>query len=165
MSVEDSAIAKSVGEQEERDRTHADMALPQVLQKGIKISKHDADYHELDSKPVSEENCAKCKFNLGDEKKCHLVEGEINNERGISKFFSAKGVGMLPGDIVWEYIKRTGKKLQFDAGDVIDKGADGFQCKDCKYYLYYKKCLLIKGHFLPEMSCGYIVKIGNGIEL
>lgn len=49
--------------------------------------------------------------------------------------------------------------------DVIDKGADGFQCKDCKYYLYYKKCLLINGDFLPEMSCGYIVKIGNGTEL
>jgi hypothetical protein len=63
------------------------------------------------------------------------------------------------------YIKRTGKKLQYDAGDVIDKGADGFQCKDCKYYLYSKKCLLINGDFLPEMSCGYIVKIGNGTEL
>ena len=113
----------------------------------------------------SQESCAKCKFNLGDEKKCHLVEGEINNEYGISKFFSAKGAGMLPGDTVWYYIKMTGKKLQYDAGDVIDKGADGFQCKDCKYYLYYKKYLLINGDFLPEMSCGYIVKIGNGTEL
>jgi len=28
-----------------------------------------------------------------------------------------------------------------------------------------KKCLLIKGDFLPAMSCGYIVKIGNGTEL
>jgi hypothetical protein len=165
MSVEDSAVAKSVGEQEEQDRTPADMALLQVLQKGRKISKYDASYQEFNSKPVSGNSCAKCKFNLGDEKKCHLVEGEINNEYGISKFFSAKGVGMLPGDIVWDYIKRTGKKLQYDAGDIIDKGADGFQCKDCKYYLYYKKCLLIKGDFLPAMSCGYIVKIGNGTEL
>ena len=47
MSVEDSAIAKSVGEQEEQDRTHADKALLQVLEKGTKISKHDADYQEL----------------------------------------------------------------------------------------------------------------------
>jgi len=165
MSVEDSAIAKSVGEQEERDRTHADKALLQVLEKGTKFPKHDAGYQELDSKPSSKESCAKCKFNLGDEKKCHLVEGDINNEFGISKFFSAKGVGMLPGDIVWDYIKKTGKKLQYDAGDVIDKGADRFQCKDCKYYLYYEKCLLINGDFLPEMSCGYIVKIGNGTVL
>jgi hypothetical protein len=165
MSVEDSAIAKSVGEQEERDRTHADKALLQVLEKGIKISKRDADYRILDNKPHSKESCSKCKFNLGDEKKCHVVEGEINNEYGISKFFSAKGVGMLPGDIVWDYIKKRGKKLQYDEGDVIEKGADGFQCKDCKYYLYYKKCLLINGDFMPEMSCGYIVKIGNGTEL
>jgi hypothetical protein len=164
MSVEESAIAKSVGEQEEEDRTNSDMALLQVLEKGIKISKHDADYQELD-RSSSEEKCAKCKFNLGDEKKCHIVEGKINNEYGISKFFSAKGVGMLPGDIVWDYIKKTGNKLQYGEGDVIEKGADGFQCKDCKYYLYYKKCLLINGDFMPEMSCGYVVKIGNGTEL
>ena len=129
MSVEDSAIAKSVGEQEERDRTHADKALLQVLEKGTKFPKHDAGYQELDSKPISKESCAKCKFNLGDEKKCHLVEGDINNEFGISKFFSAKGVGMLPGDIVWDYIKKTGKKLQYDAGDVIDKGVTDFNAR------------------------------------
>ena len=165
MNVEDSAIAKSVGEQEEEDRTNSDMALLQVLEKGIKISKHDADYQELNDRSGSEEKCAKCKFNLGDEKKCHVVEGEINNEYGISKFFSAKGVGMLPGDIVWDYIKKTGNKLHYDAGDVIAKGANGFQCMDCKYYLYSRKCLLINGDFLPEMSCGYIVKIENGTEL
>ncbi len=165
MSVEDSAVAKSVGRQEEEDRIHADTVLMQVLEKGIKISKSDANYHELDNKSEREESCANCKFNLGDEKKCHIVEGEINNEYGISKFFSAKGVGMLPGDIVWEYVKGAGKKLQYDAGDVIAKGAAGFQCKDCKYYLYYKKCLLIYGNFLPDMSCGYIVKVGNGTEL
>lgn len=165
MSVEESAIAKSVGKQEEQDRTNADTVLMRVLKEGTKISKHDANYQELDNKSESDESCSKCKFNLGDEKKCHVVEGEINNEYGISKFFSAKGVGMLPGDIVWNYIKRTGKKLQYYAGDVIDKGADGFQCKDCKYYLYYNKCLLINGNFLPDMSCGYIVKVGNGTDL
>ena len=36
MSVEDSAIVKSVGEQQEHDRTPADMALLQVIQKGKK---------------------------------------------------------------------------------------------------------------------------------
>ncbi len=77
----------------------------------------------------------------------------------------ARPADIFPGDIVWDYIKKTGNKLQYDKGDVIEKGADGFQCKDCKYYLYYKKCLLINGDFMPEMSCGYVVKIGNGTEL
>ncbi len=39
MSVEDSAIAKSVGEQEEQDRIHADKALLQVFRKREKNSK------------------------------------------------------------------------------------------------------------------------------
>ena len=34
--------------------------------------------------------CSKCKFNLGDEKKCHVVEGEFDNDHGISNF-SPKG--------------------------------------------------------------------------
>jgi hypothetical protein len=165
MSIKDSAIAKSVGGQEEKDKLNADTVLMHVLEKGTKISKRDANYKKLDNESESEESCSKCKFNLGDEKKCHIVEGEINNEYGMSKFFSAKGVGMLPGDIVWDYIKRTGKKLQYESGDVIDKGANGFQCQDCKYFLYYNKCLLINGSFLPDMSCGYIVKIGNGTDL
>jgi len=55
MSVEDSAIAKSVGEQQEHDRTPADMALLQVIQKGKKISKHDVGYQGLERKPVSGE--------------------------------------------------------------------------------------------------------------
>ena len=38
MSVEDSAIAKSVGEQDELDRTYADKALLEILEKGTKIS-------------------------------------------------------------------------------------------------------------------------------
>ena len=37
--------------------------------------------------------------------------------------------------------------------------------KDCKYYAYSGKCLLIKGTFRPKMSCGFIVKIGNGTEI
>lgn len=69
---------------------------------------------------------------------------------------------MLPGDIVWDFIKKIGRKLEYDEGHVIDEGADGFQCKDCKYLMYSGKCLLIKGDFTPEMSCGFVVKIGNG---
>ncbi len=68
---------------------------------------------------------------MGDEKICHVVVGEINNDLGISKFFSPRGDGMLPGDIVWDFIK-TGRKLGYDEGYVID-GAEGFQCGDCKY--------------------------------
>ena len=81
---------------------------------------------------------------------------------------------MLPGDIVWEFVKKTGRKMAYEEGHVIDKGAENFQCKDCKYYTYYGKCLLIRGYtmdnkdesrFTPEMSCGFIVKIGNGTEV
>jgi hypothetical protein len=47
----------------------------QVLEKGIKISKSDANYHELDNKSERKESCAKCKFNLGDEKNVTLLKG------------------------------------------------------------------------------------------
>ena len=36
--------------------------------------------------------------------------------------------------------------------------------KDCKYYTYSEKCLLIKETFPPENSCGFIVN-GNGTEI
>ncbi len=81
-------------------------------------------------------SCIKCKFNLGDEGRCHVVGGKINNEKGISKFFLPKGDGMLPGDIIWMYVKGAGRKLKYKEGYVIKEGAQGFQCKDCKYYLY-----------------------------
>jgi len=45
---------------------------------------------------------------------------------------------MLPGDIVWDFIKKTGE-LDYDEGYVIDEGADGFQCKDCKYHMSIDK--------------------------
>jgi len=48
------------------------------------------------------------------------------------------GTGMLPGDIVWDFIKKTGE-LDYDEGYVIDEGADGFQCKDCKYHMSIDK--------------------------
>jgi hypothetical protein len=33
------------------------------------------------------------------------------------------------------------------------------------YYLYANRCLLIKGSFMPEMSCAFVVKIDNGTEV
>ena len=131
--------------------------------------KKGSNYQEeqIERKEIQDQSsscCIKCKFNLGDEKKCYIVEGEIN-DYGISKFFSPKDDGMLPGDIVWDFIKKTGRKLDYNEGYVIDEGAKEYQCKDCKYYMYYGNCLLIKGDFTPEMSCGFIVKIGNGTEV
>ena len=164
--MEESVIAKSTGEQEEKDMEPQDAALFRHLSSGKKISKSEANYREqTDNSEDSQQSCVKCKFNLPDEKKCHIVEGEIDSEYGISKFFSPKDDGMLPGDIVWDFIKKTGKKLGYEEGYVIPKGAEGFQCKDCKYYMYSHSCLLIKGTFEPEMSCGFIVKIGNGTDV
>jgi hypothetical protein len=165
IEMEESVIAKSTGEQEEKDMEPQDSALFRHLSSGKKISKSEANYREQTDNNENGQACMKCKFNLPDEKICHIVEGDINNEHGISKFFSPKGEGMLPGDIVWHFVKKTGRKLNYEEGYVIGKGAEGFQCKDCKYYMYSHSCLLIKGTFEPEMSCGFIVKIGNGTDV
>jgi len=162
LGAKESAVAKSKGKQDEFDISSPDAAFLQVLHRKKKIPKDEANYTTSYETQKRGQTCVKCKFNLGDEGKCHLVRGKINNEKGISKFFSPKGEGMLPGDIVWMYVKETGRKLKFKEGHVIRKGASGFQCKDCKYYLYSGDCLLIEGKFKPKMSCGFIVKIGEG---
>jgi hypothetical protein len=164
-NVEESVIAKSTGGQGEEDFAPQDAALFRRLVTGKKMTREEASYRIQDKIPPEGQSCVKCKFNLPAEKKCHIVEGEIDIERGISKFFSPKGSGMLPGDIVWDFVKKTGKKLRYEEGHVIEKGAEGFQCKDCKYYMYSGGCLLIKGNFEPEMSCAFVVKIGNGTEV
>jgi hypothetical protein len=41
---------------------------------------------------------------------------------------------MLPGDIIWVYVKESGKKPKYGEGYVIEEGAPRFQWKDCKYY-------------------------------
>jgi hypothetical protein len=168
-NIEESAVAKSTGQQEEKDIVLKDSALYNVLSSNKKMTKEEAGYKEQDRREEADHNnqaCIKCKFNLPDEKKCHIVEGEINNDLGVSNFFSPKGDGMLPGDIVWDFIKKTGIKLEYAEGHVIGKGAEGYQCKDCKYYMYSDRCLLIKGTtFMPEMSCAFVVKIGNGTEV
>jgi hypothetical protein len=163
--MEESVIAKSTGEQEEKDMEPQDAALFRHLNSGKKISKIEANYREQTDNNENGQACMKCKFNLPDEKICHIVEGDIDNEHGISNFFSPKGEGMLPGDIVWHFVKKTGRKLNYEEGYVIGKGAEEFQCKDCKYYMYSHSCLLINGTFEPEMSCGFIVKIGNGTDV
>src|SRR5919205_4484468 len=136
-NIEESVIAKSTGEQEEDDIVVKDAALYNALDSKKKMTKQEAGYREQDVMKTDDDNyncaCIKCKFNLPDEKKCHIVEGEINNDYGVSNFFSPKGDGMLPGDIVWDFIKKTGRKLEYEEGHVIGKGAEGFQCKDNKY--------------------------------
>jgi hypothetical protein len=73
---------------------------------------------------------------------------------------------MLPGDIVWDFIKKTGRKLEYEKGHVIGKDAEGFQCKIVNIILYANRCLLIKGTaFMPEMSCAFVVKTNNGTEV
>jgi hypothetical protein len=170
--VEESVVAKSTGQQEEKDIALKDAALYSTLNSKTKMTKGQAGYKEQEkirgtrSEDYNNQACIKCKFNLPDEKKCHIVEGEVNNEYGVSNYFSPKGDGMLPGDIVWDFIKKTGRKLECEEGHVIGKGAEGYQCRDCKYYMYSDRCLLIKGTtFTPEMSCAFVVKIGNGTEL
>jgi hypothetical protein len=167
MEPEESAVAKSTGMQEENDMSMPDATLFHVLSSNKKISKLDAGYSESGRNAIEKTQCrcSKCKFNLGDERSCHIVDRKINNEHGISKFFSPKGDGMLPGDIVWNFVKKSGRKLSHEEGYVIDKGAEGFQCRDCKYYMYSHDCLLIRGEFAPEMSCGFIIKIGNGTDI
>jgi len=163
LGAKESAVAKSRGSQDERDMSPPDSAFMNVLYQKKKISKAEASYviHER----LQMHSCIKCKFNLGDEGKCHVVRGKIDNKKGISKFYSPKGDGMLPGDLLWLYVKETGKKLKYKEGHVIKEGAVGFRCKDCKYYLYSRDCLLIEGKFKPKMSCGYIVKIGHGVKI
>ena len=133
--IEESVIAKSTGQQEENDVAVKDAALYNVLNSKKKMTKSEAGYSEQEKNEKETTNnnnnnnnkeCIKCKFNLPDEKNCHIVEGEINNEYGISNFFSPKGHGMLPGDIFWDFIKKTGKKLEYEEGHVIDNGAEGF---------------------------------------
>ena len=112
MTPEESAVAKSTGMQKEQDLSIQDGSLFRVLSLKKKISKSEANYTERKrhgETSNTEHKCSKCKFNLGDENRCHVVEGEINNDFGISSYFSPKGTGMLPGDIVWDFIKNTRK--------------------------------------------------------
>jgi hypothetical protein len=167
--AKESGIAKSIGDQKEDDMEGGDHRLCDYLRTGVKVSKDEANYREQqsykDKQGNGEQSCDKCKFNLPAEQICHIVEGEVNNEHGISRYYAPKGEGMLPGDIVWDFVKKTGKKLDYSMGHVINEAMDGFKCKDCKYYMFSHRCLLLKGTLEPEMSCAFIVKNGNGVEV
>src|SRR5215212_7815173 len=123
IDIEESVIAKSTGQQEEENVAIKDAALYRVLNSKKKMTKHEAGYREQEKHEMKTTNynydydsdhhthaCIKCKFNLPDEKNCHIVEGEINN-----------GYGMLSGDIVWDFIKKTGKKLEYEEGHVMTR--------------------------------------------
>ncbi len=169
--AKESGIAKSIGDQKEQDMQSADLILVNFLMTGEKKSKIEAGYVERSREQWNigytkqQGSCDECKFNLPAEKLCHIVEGRVNNEEGISKFFSPRGHGMLPGDILWHYVNQRGEKLDHEKGRVINEATEGFQCKDCKYYLNTHECLLLKGRLEPEMSCAFIVKSRNGITL
>ena len=97
--MEESVIAKSTGEQEEENMEPQDAALFRYLRTRKKLSKEEANYIEKQEQQydIKTNNgsggqvCVKCKFNLPDEKMCHIVEGEVSNECGVSKYFSPKG--------------------------------------------------------------------------
>jgi len=165
----ESGIAKSIGDQQKDDLKESDVLLYNYLNSGQKLSKEEAGYIEIQHSDevdtYNKQSCDKCKFNLPAEQICHIVEGYVNNERGMSKYFSPKGHGMLPGDIVWDYIKKGGKKLNFKTAYVINEALDGFNCKDCKYYGDLCNCLLVDGTLSPKMSCAFVVKKGNGTRI
>ena len=167
--AKESGIAKSIGDQKEGDVQGGDHRLYGYLRTGDKVSKDEADYREQhddkDNQGDGQQSCGKCKFNLPAEQICHIVEGIVDNEHGTSKYYAPKGEGMLPGDIVWDFVKKSGKKLDYSDGHVINEAMDGFKCRDCKYYMFSHSCLLLKGTLEPEMSCAFIVKTGNGIEV
>ena len=120
--AKESGIAKSIGKQTEEDMKAADKVLYNYLKTGKKVSKSEAGYREqqqqqheyLNQKDREQQqpSCDKCKFNLPAEQICHIVEGNVNNEKGISNHFSPKGHGMLPGDIVWDYVKKKWGKTR-----------------------------------------------------
>jgi hypothetical protein len=165
----ESGIAKSIGDQKEDDTQEPDQLLYAYLLTGRKMSKQQANYMEIENYDNTRQNnrksCDKCKFNLPAEQICHIVEGHVNNEKGISKYFSPKGYGMLPGDIVWKFIKKRGQKLNFKNAYVINEASKGFNCKDCKYFVNPSNCLLVKGQLAPDMSCAFIVRKGNGTDI
>ena len=69
--------------------------------------------------------------------------------------------------ILWDFVKKTGKKLDYSTGNAMDEAMDGSKCKDRKYYMFSHSCLLLKGTLEPEpeMICAFIAKDGNGVEV
>jgi hypothetical protein len=70
-----------------------DALLFRHLATGKRISKEEANYEKQEGLSQDGQSCVKCKFNLPDEKKSPIGEGEIDNEYGISKLFHLRTMG------------------------------------------------------------------------
>ena len=101
--------------------------------------------NDKDNQVNSQQSCGKCKFNLPAEQICHIKEVIFHNGLGISKHYAPKGEGMLTGDIAWDFVKKSGKKLDYSKGHVINESMDGFKCRDCKYCVL-SSLLVIERH-------------------
>ena len=77
MGAKESAVAKSHGQQKEQDMTMPDATFFKVLHSKEKISKQEVIIWMKEGRIKNQAtlSCIKCKFNLGDEKKCHIVGG------------------------------------------------------------------------------------------
>lgn len=139
-----------------------DNALLSVLKARSKLSPVEAAYDARGGK--AKVRCGGCKFFFSVEKQCFVVHGDIA-AKGVCKFFTDCETGLLPGDVVWEYVRDTGSKLNWKEALVLKEGDKGFQCGDCKFYLYSRQCLIVKTKFKPGMTCAYIVKVGEGTPL
>jgi len=147
-----------------RPLTRGDRGLSRVLRQRRKIPQPEARYSENAGRPGG--RCGDCKFFIELDKKCFVTDGKIV-EDGVCEYFTSWETSRepLPGDLVWEDVKKTGKKLTWREGYVILKGDEGYQCRDCKFYLYWGACMIVKGKFKPEMTCRYILKPGEGTRL
>lgn len=95
--AKESGISKSIGDQTEEDMKASDQLLYDYLRTGKKVSMVEASYREQqktdnDNQKDRGNSCDKCKFNLPAEQLCHIVEGNVNNENGISRYFSQEGM-------------------------------------------------------------------------
>jgi hypothetical protein len=93
MDAKESAVAKSRGPQDKHDMSPPDAALLQVLYNKKKISKDEANYVESDDDEARDQSCIKCKFNLGDEGKCHVVKEKSIMKKASRSFSHQKAMG------------------------------------------------------------------------
>jgi hypothetical protein len=54
-------------------------------------------------------------------------EHERRKEADNNNYSCIKCKFNLPGDIIWDFIKKTVRKLEYEEGHVIDKGTEGYQ--------------------------------------
>lgn len=144
-------------------KTVADRAMLEIVQGRHRRVPQDAARY-TDPAPAGKGQCKDCKFYQGDEKECLVVAGTIE-PTGTSLYFSSWEEGLYPGDLVWEYVKQGGEKLGRREALVLMQGNPGLRCGDCKYMLYSGGCLIVKGQFKAEMTCGYFVPVREGLPI